>query len=243
VRGISSATRFTDNARQASTYRRSRVLLAGDAAHVHSPFGGQGLNLGLGDALNLGWKLAEVCRGEIGAGLLDTYTAERHPIGAWVLDWTRAQIAVMRPDPHARAIRAVLEELAGTTEGTTYLANRVSGVWQRYELGGGHPLVGASVPEIEFADGTRLAEHLHAGRAVLLDPAKTVAHIAADYRDRLTVLHREPAQWGPATALLVRPDGYVAWAAETPPAADGAAPDGAAPDVEGLTAALSAWLG
>ena len=103
VREITSVTRFTDNARQAATYRLGRVLLAGDAAHVHSPFGGQGLNLGLGDAVNLGWKLAAVVRGQAPEGLLDTYTRERHPIGAWVLDWTRAQIALMRPDAHARA--------------------------------------------------------------------------------------------------------------------------------------------
>src|SRR5580700_10138537 len=98
IRGVTSATRFTDNARQATTYRIGRVLLAGDAAHVHSPFGGQGLNLGIGDAVNLGWKLAATVRGTAPDGLLDTYTEERHPVGAWVLEWTRAQVALMRPD-------------------------------------------------------------------------------------------------------------------------------------------------
>jgi 2-polyprenyl-6-methoxyphenol hydroxylase-like FAD-dependent oxidoreductase len=105
VTEVISGTRFTDNARQATTYRRGRVLLCGDAAHVHSPFSGQGLNLGIGDAVNLGWKLAATVHGWAPAGLLDTYTTERHPIGAWVLDWTRAQVAVMRGDDYSRALR------------------------------------------------------------------------------------------------------------------------------------------
>ena len=234
VHGIRSATRFTDNARQVPDYRLGRVLLAGDAAHVHSPFGGQGLNLGLGDAMNLGWKLAAVCRGEQGMDLLDTYTAERHPIGAWVLEWTRAQISIMRPEPQARAMRAVTEALAETVDGTTFFVKRISGVWQRYDLGGGHPLVGASAPEADFADGTRLADHLHAGKAVLVDPAKAYAAAAAGYEDRLTVLAL-PVQ-GPETAaaFLVRPDGYVAWATSA---------QGVGEDEEALTKALHTWLG
>jgi 2-polyprenyl-6-methoxyphenol hydroxylase-like FAD-dependent oxidoreductase len=171
VQAVKSVTRFTDNARQATSYRRGRVLLAGDAAHVHSPFGGQGLNLGIGDAVNLGWKLAATVRGWAPETLLDTYTTERHPIGAWVLDWTRAQIAIMRPDPHARAARKVFEELAATVDGTTYLAKRLSGVWQGYDLPGDHPLIGRSAPDLELADGRRLADHLHEGRALLLDLA------------------------------------------------------------------------
>jgi 2-polyprenyl-6-methoxyphenol hydroxylase-like FAD-dependent oxidoreductase len=231
VHGISVATRFTDNARQSSTYRQGRVLLAGDAAHVNSPFGGQGLNLGFGDAMNLGWKLAAVCRGEVDAWLLDTYTAERHPIGAWVMDWTRAQISIMRPDPYARAMRSITEGFAGTVDGTTYLVKRISGVWQRYDLGGGHPLTGASAPDTLFADGTHLADHLHAGKALLVDPAKAYAATVAGYEDRLTVL-TQPVE-GPesAAAVLVRPDGYIAWAA------------GPEVDDEGLAAALRAWLG
>ncbi|NEB81533.1 FAD-dependent oxidoreductase, partial [Streptomyces sp. SID14478] len=173
VTGIRTATRFTDNARQATTYRKGRVLLAGDAAHVHSPFGGQGLNLGLGDAMNLGWKLAATLRGTAPDGLLDTYTAERHPLGAWVLEWTRAQITVMRPDRHARALRAVVEDLTGTVAGTTYFVKKISGAGQGYDLPGavGHPLAGRSAPDLALADGTRLGDHLHAGRALLLDLA------------------------------------------------------------------------
>ncbi|GAA2382415.1 FAD-dependent monooxygenase [Dactylosporangium salmoneum] len=199
VTGIRTATRFTDNARQATMYRKGRVLLAGDAAHVHSPFGGQGLNLGIGDAMNLGWKLAAVAQGRASQRLLDTYTAERHPIGAWVLDWTRAQIAVMRPDPHARALRAVLADLANTTDGATYLATRLSGVWQGYDLPGGHPLTGRPAPELELSDGRRLAEHLHDGKALLIN----------------TKLDGCPhAVAAGAPRMLVRPDGYVAWASD-----------------------------
>ncbi|HEY3506150.1 MAG TPA: FAD-dependent monooxygenase [Actinocatenispora sp.] len=214
VDAIASVTRFTDNARQATTYRRGRVLVAGDAAHVHSPFGGQGLNLGMGDATNLGWKLAATVRGWAPDGLLDTYTAERHPVGAWVLDWTRAQIAIMRPDPHARAIRAVVADLAARTDGATYLATRIAGLWQRYELPGEHPLVGHSAPDLALGDGTRLADHLHDGRALLLDLADDAdLRPAADgYADRLTV-HTATADDADLRALLVRPDGYVAWAA------------------------------
>ncbi|WP_345124220.1 FAD-dependent oxidoreductase [Dactylosporangium darangshiense] len=204
VTGIRTVTRFTDNARQATTYRKGRVLLAGDAAHVHSPFGGQGLNLGIGDAMNLGWKLAATVRGWAPAGLLDTYTAERHPIGAWVLDWTRAQIAIMRPDRHARALRRVLADLAGTTDGATYLATRISGVWQGYDLPGDHPLTGRTAPDLELSDGTRLADRLHGGKALLLN-AK-----ADGYEDRLTHATAEGAP-----RMLVRPDGYVAWASDT----------------------------
>ena len=207
VTGVESATRFTDNARQVTTYRLGRVLLAGDAAHVHSPFGGQGLNLGIGDAVNLGWKLAAVAQGRMPDRLLDTYTTERHPIGAWVLDWTRAQIAIMRPDPYARAIRAVVGDLVGTTAGTTYFAKKISGVWQRYDLPGDHPLVGASAPDLTFTDGTRLADHLHDGRGALFDLGG-VADKPAGVRVVTATCQDEPSLPG----LLVRPDGVVAWA-------------------------------
>ena len=217
---MKTATRFTDNARQATTYRLGRVLLAGDAAHVHSPFGGQGLNLGIGDAANLGWKLAATVLGWAPEGLLDTYTTERHPIGAWVLDWTRAQVALMRPDPRARALREVVTDLTRTVTGTTYFAKKISGVWQRYDLHGDHPLVGASAPDFELADGTRLADHLHEGRALLLDPSGELRALAGGYGDRIKVITTAVLdETGPA-GLLVRPDGFVAWAADTatPPA-------------------------
>ncbi|MEV0969089.1 FAD-dependent monooxygenase [Microtetraspora glauca] len=224
VTAVDTVTRFTDNTRQASTYRLGRVLLAGDAAHVHPPFGGQGLNLGVGDAANLGWKLAAVIRGDAPDGLLDTYTTERHPVGAWVLDWTRAQIAIMRPDPHARALRQVVADLARTTHGTTFLAGRLSGVWQRHDIPGDHPLVGTNAPDLELADGSRLADHMHDGRALLLDPSGELRAVAHGYDDRLKVTE------GPL-GLLVRPDGIVAWASE----------DGAEPYA--LEKALSTWLG
>ena len=234
VTGVHSATRFTDNCRQASTYRKGRVLLAGDAAHVHSPFGGQGLNLGLGDAMNLGWKLAAVVRGWAPKGLLDSYTAERHPIGAWVLDWTRAQIALMRPETHARALRKVITELTGTITGTTFFAKKISGVWQRYDLAGEHPLVGRSAPDLELSDGSRLADHLRTGRALLLDlgdDPKLRAR-AEGYGDRVTVVTADCAGRPELAGMLVRPDGFVAWAA-----------DAGRDDGEGLEEALERWLG
>jgi 2-polyprenyl-6-methoxyphenol hydroxylase-like FAD-dependent oxidoreductase len=210
------ATTWTDRAHQATTYRNGRVLLAGDAAHIHSPLGGQGLNLGLGDAMNLGWKLAATIRGDAPDGLLDTYTSERHPVGAKVLDWSRAQVALMRPSRSSRALEAIIRDLIDTRDGATYFAGRVSGVSLRYDLGEEHPLVGRSAPDIELADGKRLGEHLRTGQALLLDfdaraPLETlsnrwgnrVAYLAGDAKDRLGL-----------SALLVRPDGIVAWAVE-----------------------------
>ncbi|MEU8912075.1 FAD-dependent monooxygenase [Streptomyces nigrescens] len=135
------ATSFTDRAMQTTTYRLGRVLLAGDAAHIHSPAGGQGLNLGIGDAMNLGWKLAATAHGYAPDGLLDTYTRERHPIGAAVLDWTRAQAVVMRPDPHGRAIQGVLRDLLRTRDGTTHVFEKLSGPSIRYDLGLGAVLI------------------------------------------------------------------------------------------------------
>ena len=217
VNAIESVTRFTDNARQATTYRLGRVLLAGDAAHVHSPFGGQGLNLSVGDAVNLGWKLAATVRGWAPEGLLDTYTTERHPIGAWVLDWTRAQIAVMRPDPWANALRSVVEDLVKTTAGTTYMVKQLSGSWHRYDLPGDHPLIGASAPDLVLADGSRLAEHCGSGAGLLLDLADdpTLREVAAGYPgDRLRVVTTACPDRPELAALLVRPDGVVAWAAD-----------------------------
>lgn len=239
VTKVVTATRFTDNARQASTYRKGRVLLAGDAAHVHSPFGGQGLNLGIGDAMNLGWKLAATVHGTAPEGLLDTYTAERHPIGAWVLEWTRAQIAVMRLTPHAQAMRSVVRDLMGTVTGTTYFVKKILGVWQTYDLPGDHPLTGHSAPDLVLADGTRLADHLHDGKALLLDLGAAGPGLldrAEGFGDRVrTVTARCTSYPGPA-ALLVRPDGFVAWATDRENA-------GNAEDTAGLDAALGQWLG
>ncbi|ARF54795.1 FAD-dependent oxidoreductase [Streptomyces gilvosporeus] len=230
---VHTATRFTDHARQVPDYRSGRVLLAGDAAHVHSPFGGQGLNLGLGDAMNLGWKLAATVRGWAPEGLLDTYTAERYPLGAWVLDWTRAQVALMRPESHAQALREVIAELTGTPDATTFFVKKISGVWQRYDLPGDHPLTGRSAPDLELSDGTRLADHLHHGRALLLDLADDPElRKRADGYDGRVEVHTAACPDRPGlAALLVRPDGATAWAADT-----GEAPDG-------LDAALHRWFG
>ncbi|RZK45463.1 MAG: FAD-dependent oxidoreductase, partial [Hymenobacter sp.] len=169
ISALHLATTWTDRARQASTYRHGRVLLAGDAAHIHSPLGGQGLNLGLGDALNLGWKLATTIRGQAPAGLLDSYTTERHPIGAQVLEWSRAQVALMRPGPPARALQAIVRDLLNTRDGATYVAGRVWGIATHYDLGGAHPLTGYRVPNFELEDGTTVGKLLRKGHGVLLD--------------------------------------------------------------------------
>jgi 2-polyprenyl-6-methoxyphenol hydroxylase-like FAD-dependent oxidoreductase len=233
ITAVFSATRYTDNARQATSYRRGRVLLAGDAAHVHSPFGGQGLNLGLGDAMNLGWKLAAVAGGRAPERLLDSYTAERHPIGAWVLDWSRAQVALMRPEPGARALGGVVRDLMGTVAGTTYFVKRISGLWQRYDLGDGHELAGRSAPDLLLADGTRLADHLHDGRGLLLDLAgdPELRALAQVWAGRVLLVTASCPERPELSALLVRPDGYVAWAAD---------PDAGQ---AGLAASLTTWFG
>ena len=237
VTDVVGGTRFTDNARQATTYRLGRVLLCGDAAHVHSPFSGQGLNLGIGDAVNLGWKLAATIQGWAAPGLLDTYTSERHPIGAWVLDWTRAQVAAMRGDAYSSALRGVVTEFLGTRDGATYYVKRVSGLWQRYDLGGDHPAVGATMPELRLDDGTRLADHAHEGRALLVDLAgdDRLAALAKPYvyAGRLELVRGSSSSDAAGlSGLLVRPDGFVAWAS-----ADGDT------DHAGLEAALTRWLG
>jgi 2-polyprenyl-6-methoxyphenol hydroxylase-like FAD-dependent oxidoreductase len=233
VTEVTSGTRYTDNARQATTYRRGRVLLCGDAAHVHSPFSGQGLNLGLGDAVNLGWKLAATVQGRAPEGLLDTYTAERHPIGAWVLDWTRAQVAVMRGDAYSRALRGVVTDFLGTRDGATYYVQRISGLWQRYDLGNGHPLVGAMMPDLRLDDGSRLSGHAHDGRALLVDLAgdDQLAALARPCAGRLKLV-RGRSDGAGLSGMLVRPDGVVAWASA-----------GGATDPAGLQAALRRWLG
>jgi 2-polyprenyl-6-methoxyphenol hydroxylase-like FAD-dependent oxidoreductase len=213
------ASSYTDRARQATTYRKGRVLLAGDAAHVHSPLGGQGLNTGIGDAMNLGWKLAATIQGWAPDGLLDTYTAERHPIGAWALDWTRAQVAIMRPDPHARAIASVIRDLIQTKDATNYFVGKMSGMLMRYDPPGGHPLIGCSAPDFEFEDGTRLGELLHDGKGLLLDltEARDLQTLGEMRKERIKYASTKAKDSKGLTAVFVRPDGFVAWATESKP--------------------------
>ncbi|WIX85505.1 FAD-dependent monooxygenase [Amycolatopsis sp. DG1A-15b] len=212
------ASTFTDRAKQATTYRRGRILLAGDAAHIHSPLGGQGLNLGIGDAMNLGWKLAATVAECAPSGLLDTYTAERHPIGARVLDWSRAQVAAMRPDRHSRAARSVLHDVLSTRDGTTYVFERTSGTSLHYDLGE-QGLVGHNAPDFALENGTRVGDLLHDGRGVALDFTENgqLQEVTRRYGDRIRY------EAGPAKndlgfgAVLIRPDGIVAWAGERVP--------------------------
>lgn len=232
VADVELAATWTDRAFLASAYRKGRVLLAGDAAHVHSPLGGQGLNLGLGDAMNLGWKLAATIRGDAPAGLLDTYGMERLPIAAQVLDWSRAQVALMRPSRSSRALEAIIRDLMATPDGATYFAGRVWGVGLRHDLGDGHPLAGRSTPDFALVDGTRLNERLRSGRALLLDfnADARLRGIASAREAKLDYVAVDAHQRLGLSALLVRPDGCVAWAA-----AD-------AVDTAGLTQAISRWL-
>jgi len=213
------ATSYTDRARQATTYRKGRVLLAGDAAHIHSPLGGQGLNTGLGDAMNLGWKLAATIKGWAPDNLLDTYTEERHPIGAWAVNWTRSQVAIMRPEPHARAIAGVIRDLINTKDGTSYFIEKISGILQRYDLPGDHPLIGRSAPDLEFEDGSRLGPLLHDGTGLLLDFAanKELSTLSRKWAGRVKYVAARPKDSKDLTALLIRPDGFVAWATDSDP--------------------------
>jgi 2-polyprenyl-6-methoxyphenol hydroxylase-like FAD-dependent oxidoreductase len=211
------ATSYTDRARQATTYKKGRVLLAGDAAHIHSPLGGQGLNTGIGDAMNLGWKLAATIKGWAPDDLLDTYTAERHPIGAWALNWTRAQVAIMRPDPHAQAIASVIRDLINTKDGTSYFAEKVSGILLQYDLPGDHPLIGRSAPDFEFEDGSRLGPLLQDGEGLLLDLAgiEQLNTLSRRWPGRLKYVSAQAKDNKGLAAMLLRPDGFVAWAVDT----------------------------
>jgi hypothetical protein len=211
------------------------VLLAGDAAHIHSPLGGQGLNTGLSDAMNLGWKLAATVEGWAPADLLDIYTAERHPVGAWALDWTRAQVAIMRPDAHAHAIANVIRDLINTREGTSYFVEKISGMSLRYDLPGDHPLIGRSAPDLEFENGTRLGDLLHDGIGLLLDLSgkAELASLTKNWTGRVKYVTATAKDTMNLSALLVRPDGFVAWAAD----------QGTPPDLSGLEKTLSRWFG
>jgi hypothetical protein len=205
---------FTDRAMQASTYRRGRVLLAGDAAHIHSPLGAQGLNTGLGDAMNLGWKLAATVHAVAPDGLLDTYDRERHPVGARVLDWARAQTAVMRPDPHSQAIQAIVQDLLGTREAATYVYERVSGASIRYDLGSDEPLVGRNAPDFQLTTGKRLGELMRDGRGVLLDfgPGRRLHGSVKGWESQIRYVPGPGMDNLGFGAVLVRPDGVIAWA-------------------------------
>ncbi len=217
VAELELATTWTDRAFQATAYKKGRVLLAGDAAHVHSPLGGQGLNLGLGDAMNLGWKLAATIRGTAPDDLLDSYECERHPEGARILDWSRAQVALMRPSPSSRALEAIIRDLLQTRDGATYFAGRVWGVESRYDLGDAHPLVGRSAPNFELIDGTRLNLHLRTGHGLLLDfdGCESLNSVAARWGDRIRYLATEVKDQLGLSALLIRPDGVIAWASDS----------------------------
>jgi len=208
LNALHMATTWTDRSRQATTYRHGQVLLAGDAAHIHAPLGGQGLNLGLGDAMNLGWKLAATIHGKAPEGLLDSYHTERHPIGAQVLDWSRAQVELMRPAPGPRALQAIIRDLVATGDGATYFAGRVWGVSLRYDLGGGHPLVGRSAPDFELADGTRLGELLRAGKGLFLDfdAEAARAELAGRWRGRIGYVAGDARDRLGLSAVLVRPE-------------------------------------
>ncbi|MFD9888517.1 FAD-dependent monooxygenase [Amycolatopsis sp. NPDC059027] len=212
VTAVHAATRYADTTRQAETYRRGRVLLAGDAAHVHSPAGGQGLNLGLGDAMNLGWKLAAVARGFAPMSLVDTYTAEQWPIGAWVQRWSMAQTAAGVPgDPRVAALRDVLADLLDTPHGATYVVKKIGGGWQRYDLPGDHPLIGRRAPDFVLADGTTFAQHAATGAGLVLDPRGETGEVAEAWGDRVTVVTAAPTQFPGTPPAFVRPDGYIAW--------------------------------
>ncbi|MBJ6764561.1 FAD-dependent monooxygenase [Myxococcaceae bacterium JPH2] len=213
VTALHVATTWTDRSMQATTYRKGRVLLAGDAAHIHSPLGGQGLNLGMGDAMNLGWKLAATIRGDGPADLLDSYTAERHPVGERILDWTRAQVALMRPK--SSALQAIVRDLMKTRDGATYFAERLWGLSLRYDLGEAHPLVGRSCPDFELDDGTRLGALLRDGQGVLLDFDRQLEGLEGRWGERVQYVARSAKARLGVSAVLVRPDGFVAWAGDT----------------------------
>ena len=233
-------TRFTDMTRQAAAYRKGRVLLAGDAAHVHSPVGGQGLNTGVQDAVNLGWKLAQVVKRTSPESLLDTYHAERHPVGARVLRSTMAQVALHRPDERTNAVREIIGEFLKMDEPRERIAAEMSGLGIHYDLGPGHPLLGRRMPDLDIvtASGTlRVFSLLHDARPVLLN-FEPGAVATGRWVDRVQSIDAKyDGVWElPAlgtvsapTAVLIRPDGYVAWVGDQ--------------IQPGLVDALTTWFG
>ncbi|MFI1283660.1 rifampin monooxygenase [Streptomyces sp. NPDC020858] len=203
-------SRFGDATRQAERYRVGRVLLAGDAAHIHPPTGGQGLNLGVQDAFNLGWKLAAEVAGWAPEGLLDSYHAERHPVGAAVLDNTRAQITLLGTDPGATALRELFSRLLDFEEVNRYVTGMITAVGVRYDLGEGHDLLGRRLRDVELKQG-RLYELMHAGRGLLLDQTGRLS--VAGWADRVDHVV-DVSEELDAPAVLLRPDGHVAWVGE-----------------------------
>ncbi|MCC9708057.1 rifampin monooxygenase [Streptomyces sp. MNU76] len=203
-------SRFGDATRQAERYRVGRVLLAGDAAHIHPPTGGQGLNLGVQDAFNLGWKLAAEVNGWAPEGLLDTYHAERHPVAARVLVNTRAQMTLLGSAPGPTALRELLSKLMDFEEVNRYVTGMITGVDVRYDLGDGHELLGRRMRDLRLKHG-RLYELMHDGRGLLLDPGGTLS--AEGWADRVDHVV-DSAEDLEAPAVLLRPDGHVAWAGE-----------------------------
>jgi 2-polyprenyl-6-methoxyphenol hydroxylase-like FAD-dependent oxidoreductase len=242
--GIHSPTwisRFTDMTRQAAAYRAGRVLLAGDSAHVHYPVGGQGLSLGVQDAVNLGWKLAQVVNGTSPESLLDTYQDERHPVAARALQYTMAQGALQRQDERIKALVDVVSELAIMDEPRKRLAGIISGLDIHFDLGEGHPLLGRRMPDLDLvtADGPlRVFTLLHDATPVLLNLGKPGGFDITPWKDQVQLVNATyVGEWelpaigavsGPA-AVLVRPDGYVAWVGDQAQL--------------GLADALTAWFG
>jgi 2-polyprenyl-6-methoxyphenol hydroxylase-like FAD-dependent oxidoreductase len=216
-------TRFTDMTRQAAAYRDRRILVAGDAAHVHSPVGGQGLNTGVQDAVNLGWKLAQVVNRTAPESLLATYHAERHPVAARVLRNTMAQVALMRADDRIEALRDTVSELLSMDEPRRRFAAMMSGLDIHYDLGEGHPLLGRRMPDLDVdtPGGTvRVFTLLHDARPVLLNLGKPSGFDISPWADRVVAIDAEYAgdwelpalgQVAAPAAVLIRPDGYVAW--------------------------------
>jgi 3-(3-hydroxy-phenyl)propionate hydroxylase len=241
VHSPTSISRFTDVTRQAASYRAGRVLLAGDAAHVHYPVGGQGLNIGVQDAVNLGWKLAQVINGTSPDSLLDTYHAERHPVAARVLRNTMAQTALLRSDDRIDALRDVISELLSMGEPRKRFAGMMSGLDIHYDLGEGHPLLGRRMPDFDLLTTQgplRVFTLLHDARPVLLNLGGPGSFDITPWTDRVQVVDAEYS--GPwelpvlgivtaPSAVLIRPDGYVAWVGEGAQL--------------GLSDALTTWFG
>ena len=242
--GVHSPTwifRFTDMTRQAAAYRDRRVLLAGDAAHVHPPDGGQGIQTGMQDAVNLGWKLAQVVKGISQESLLDTYHAERHPVAARVLRNTMAQVMLRRPDERTQALRDTMSEVLGMDEPSRRFAAMMFGLDIHYDLGEGHPLLGRRMPDLDLvtADGPlRVFTLLHDARPVLLNLGEPGGFDITPWADRVQLVDAKyVGTWelpalGPVTAptaVLIRPDGYVAWVGDLTQL--------------GLADALTTWFG